>query len=490
MKNILIVMVVILSVSLWAEEPVKEIKEEAVETQHSATIDGKEVAYKATAGNLVLKDDEGKDKGSIFYVAYMKNDVDDFSTRPITFCFNGGPGSSSVWLHLGAFGPKKVPLIDGYPQAPYVPVNNPSSLLDVTDLIFIDPVSTGYSRAAPGVDSKQFHGVEEDIQSVSEFIRLYLNRYNRWNSPKYLAGESYGTTRAAGVAGHLYNKFYLNIDGIILVSSVLNFQAHTDYHPGNDLPNVLFLPSYTAAAWYHNKLPEDLQKKELREVLKEAEDFTMNEFYQALLKGNGLTEEERLAVSLKVERYTGLSPNFIDEVDLRFTTTQFAKELLRANRRRIGRFDSRYEGFEMSPVGGGFGYDPSADAFFGPFTTALNYYLRADLGRKSDEEYKILANVWPWNFGKIASNQYLNVAETLKDVMNRNPNLRVFVASGYYDLATPYFATLYTFSHLGLDPELVGNVQIEHYEAGHMPYFHQPSIEKMKRDLSGFYKQT
>ncbi len=482
----------VISIQLPAEEEKKQepIKEEIAETFHSVTINGIETHYKATAGNLILKDGDKKDKASVFFIAYTKEGVQDSSTRPITYCFNGGPGSSAVWLHLGVFGPQKVALTDeGQPIYPYHLQDNPYSLLDLTDLVFIDPVSTGYSRPAPGEDPKQFHGVEEDIQSVGEFISLYTTRYNRWNSPKFLAGESYGTTRAAGLAGHLHEKHHIHLDGVILISSILNFQTILDSQRGNDQPYPLFLPTYTATAWYHNKLSKELQNRSLKSVLQEVEEFASNEYTLALVKGDTLDPQERQKIAQNLSIYTGLTPEFIDRSNIRINIFRFAKELLRDQKRTISRFDSRFKGIDADAAGSSFENDPCADAIFGIFTATLNHYVRAELKCEKDDQYEIIANVRPWNFEN-ATNTYLNVAETLRDIISRNPRLRVFVASGYYDLATPYFATNYTFNHLGLEPELRNHIHMTYYDAGHMMYIHKPSLFKLKQYLAKFISST
>lgn len=462
-------------------------KEEFSETKHQVTINGQPVAYRAVAGTLILKDEKCKPKASIFYISYTKEDVGQTSDRPVTFCFNGGPGSSSVWLHLGILGPKRVFLNEsGDVLPPYHLVDNEFSLLDVTDLVFIDPVSTGFSRAIPPDEAKNFHGVEEDIKSVAEFIRLYLTRNQRWESPKFIAGESYGTTRAAGLAGHLHDEYFIYINGLALISTVLNFQS-IDFRAGNDLSHLLFLPSYTATAWYHKKLSPDLQAN-FSNTIQAARDFVINDYSLALFKGSLLTPPERQRIVEQLARFTGLSSEYIDRSNLRIDMMRFAKELLRDQRRTVGRFDSRFKGIDADAVGEHFEYDPSADAIFGAFTSTLNQYIQTDLKWMNDAHYKILTNVQPWDYG--ISNQYLNVAETLRGVMTKNPYLRVFVGNGYYDLATPFFATEYTFNHLGLDISLMDHVTMKHYDAGHMMYIYRPALIKLKEDLANFYQQT
>ena len=460
-------------------------------TRHSVCIAGEEINYTATAGTLLLKTDDEKPKASIFYVAYMRDGVEDVAHRPLTFAFNGGPGSSSVWLHLGLLGPQRV-LMDeegGPLPPPFQLVNNEYSLLDITDLVFIDPVSTGYSRPVPGEDAKQFHGVTQDIESVGEFIRLYTTRVQRWSSPKFLIGESYGTTRAAGLSAHLHQTLGMYLNGIMLVSAILNFQS-ARFDLGNDLPYILFLPSYAASAWYHKKLPDSLQSKPLREFLREVEAFAAGDYNVALMKGDALSGDERAAVIDQLARYTGLSATYIEHTNLRINIHRFVKELLRDERRTIGRFDSRFKGIDRDAAGERHEYDPSYAIIQGAYTAALNHYMRSVLAFKSDRVYEILtANVQPWDYSKF-QNQYVNVAEDLRKAMTYNPFLRVFVANGYYDLATPYFATEYTFHHLGLDPELQGHVAMGYYEAGHMMYLHRLSLAALKRDLASFIDQT
>lgn len=467
------------------EQPKEAPKEETIETTHKLQIDGVEVSYKAAVGTQLLTDEQGKAKASIFYVAYTKEGVDQLQNRPITFCFNGGPGSSSIWLHLGVLGPKRVNIDDAGINAkkPYELLENPYSILDMTDLVFIDPVSTGYSRAVPGEDAKQYHGVEADIKSVAEFIRLYLTRKARWESPKLLAGESYGTTRAAGLAQELHDTHHIYLDGIFLISTVLNFQT-LQFSPSNDLPYILFLPTYAATALYHHKLPEELQKDQ-KKTKAEVEAFAYGEYAEALLKGDQLDSKQRQAVVDKLARYTGLSKEYIERTNLRINIFRFAKELLRDQKRTIGRFDSRQKGIDSDLCNDIFEYDPSYEKIVGLFTATFNQYIRTDLHYMKDEEYKVIADVRPWDYGN-ATNQYLDVTSDLKETLCKNTDLEILVMSGIYDLATPYLATEYTISHLGLDPSLKGNVEIETYEGGHMMYLYKPTLEKMKTDMGRF----
>jgi carboxypeptidase C (cathepsin A) len=465
----------------------KELEERTSVTQHTVVIDGETITYTATAGTLILRDPDEKARAAIFYVAYTRKGVEDVATRPLTFSFNGGPGSSSVWLHLGVLGPRRVLMDDeGYPlPPPFRLAENEASLLDVTDLVFVDPVSTGYSRPAPGEEAKQFHGVEQDISSVGEFIRLYTARSQRWASPKFLIGESYGTTRAAGLAAHLHQELGMYVNGIMLVSSILNFQS-ARFDLGNDLPYILFLPTYAASAWFHQRLPEDLQELDLPEFLRQVEAFAAGDYTLALMKGSRLPEAEGALIVTQLARFTGLSERYIEQTNLRINIHRFVKELLRHERRTIGRFDSRFKGIDRDAAGEEHEYDPSYAIIQGAYTAALNHYVRADLDFKTDLPYEILTgNVQPWDYSKY-QNQYVNVSESLRQALTQNPYLRVFVANGYYDLATPYFATEYTFDHLDLDPGFRDHVSMAYYPAGHMMYLHRPSLLKLKADLSAF----
>lgn len=456
-----------------------------VETKHRVRIGGADVAYTATTGMLALEDDDGKPTANIFFVAYTRDGVDNVSQRPLTFSFNGGPGSSSVWLHLGLLGPKRVLMPDEPTQAapPGQLVENASSVLDETDLVFIDPVSTGYSRPAEGESARQFHGVQEDVESVGDFIRLYLTQSERWASPKFLIGESYGTTRAAGLSDYLQDRHGIYLSGIMLVSSILNFQT-ARFDEGNDLPYLLFLPTYTATAWYHKQLAPELQAS-LEKTLDEARRFAAGEYARALLAGNTLDEAARQEMAQKVARLTGLSPEFVARSNLRIEISRFRKELLRDQRVTVGRLDSRYTGRDKDAAGEETAYDPSMVAISGPYTAALNAYVRQELQYENNDVYEILTDrVRPWKPQE--AGRYTNVAPALRSAMAQNPHLRVLVANGYYDLATPFFATEYTFNHLAYDGDYRQRVRMTYYEAGHMMYIHGPSLERLKRELASF----
>ena len=465
-------------------------------THHSVTIKGKKLNYTATTGTLVLKEETNKEgekpKASIFFIAYTLDDVEDKSQRPITFSFNGGPGSSSVWLHLGVLGPRRVkPDNHGNPpQPPYELTNNEFSILDKTDLVFIDPVSTGFSRAVPGEEAKQFHGFTKDIESVGEFILLYLGRYHRWRSPKFLIGESYGTTRACGLSGYLQDRRGMYLNGIMLVSVALNFGT-IHFAAGNDLPYILFLPTYTATAFWHNKLHQLETKAEgsFEKILDEVRDFALGDYTIALMQGSNISDRRKQAIVKKLSMYTGLTTDYIEKTDLRITINRFCKELLREEGQTIGRSDSRFKGIDRDSAGENFEYDPSLAVIQGAYTATLNDYLRGDLEFESDLPYEIFGQVHPWDFSG-HQNEYVNVADTLRKAMTTNPALKVYVANGYYDLATPFLASEYTFTHLGIDKSLQDNITMAYYGAGHMMYVDMDELEKMKADMDAYLDAT
>jgi carboxypeptidase C (cathepsin A) len=470
------------------KKPSDAPKDNIATTQHSVRIGAETIAYTARAGTMVMKDEDGTPRASIFFVSYTKDGADP-ATRPITYTFNGGPGSSAVWLHMGAFGPKRVNYRDdeGHAAAPpYRLVDNDNSILDVTDLVFIDPVTTGFSRAIPFKDAEKFHGVDADVQSVGDFIRLWTTRYSRWSSPKYLAGESYGTTRAAGLSGYLQRQgMYLN--GIVLISSILNFET-AGFDTGNDLAYILFLPTYAATAWYHHKLPADLQSRTVDQVAAEAERFALGEYTDALMQSDRLDPARRKDVAAKVARLTGLSADYVDRANLRIRIDRFDKELLRDQRRTVGRLDSRFTGIDLDAAGERPEFDPSMASITGEYTAVLNDYVRRDLKFESDLPYEILTDkVRPWSYER-ASNRYVDVGETLRGAMSSNPYLRVFVANGYYDLATPFAATKYTFARMGLDPEIRKNLSMDFFAGGHMMYIDRAAHAKLKKDVADFIR--
>jgi carboxypeptidase C (cathepsin A) len=499
-------------------------------TEHTLTVGGKTIRYRATAGYMLMRDwsekkkpeesegerereptqspspakeadkskdkdkdkDEPKKKAKVFYVAYTRTDVgNDPSKRPITFSFNGGPGSASVWLHLGALGPRRTELTERgeAPLAPYHLVDNEATWLDGTDLVFIDPVSTGYSRSVPGEDPKQFHGFKEDLASVGDFIRLYTSRSARWASPKFIIGESYGTTRAAGLSDYLQERYGFYVNGIILVSSVLDFSS-IRFAPGNDRPYPLYLPSYTAAAWYHKKLPQDLQSKSLAEVLKESENFASNQYLLALNRGDQLDENQRKELASNLARLTGLPADTIAQWNFRIPARRFFFDLLKDRNRSIGRYDARFTGIRYEPGTEEIDFDPSYEAVLGPYSAMMNDYLRRELKFESDLPYEMIADVRPWNYASVAQNQYLDVAEDLKKAMSRNPYLKLWVCCGYYDLATPFYAAGNVLHGMELDPSIRGNLRLTFYEAGHMIYINHPSLLQFRKDAGDFMQDA
>lgn len=471
-----------------------------VQTDHTVTIQGKPIAYTATAGTYILNEEkfgegdkkdvyEGeKPRVEIFYTAYTKKDVKDIGERPITFAFNGGPGAPSLWVHLGVLGPRRVALNeDGSPLPPPSKlVDNEFSLLDRTDLVMIDPVGTGFSRAVSGDKPKDFWGWKKDIESVGEFIRSFIAENGRWGSPKYIAGESYGTTRATGLADYLSDKHGLYLNGIILISTALDFMT-LDFYDGNDLPYVTFLPTYATAAWKHGKIAEKYRSLTLKEVAARSSEFASSEYMSALFAGDRLSVEQKRAVAEKTAEWIGLSADYILKSNLRVSMDHFGKELLRGEGKVIGRFDARFTGPDKNGAGESPSYDPSDSEISGIFAGALNDYLNRELNFKTDREYNISNALWRiWDY-KEFQNRYVQLEEMLHDTMVRNKFMRVWVLNGYYDLATPFFAAEFVFNHLNLTPELRKNLTMTYYEAGHMLYIHRPSLVKFRRDAEEFF---
>ena len=454
-------------------------------TQHEVIVEGRTLAYTVTTGLLPILNDTGEKEAEIFFMAYTLTATERADSRPLMFSFNGGPGSSSVWLHLGALGPRRVRMLDdgSLPPPPYRMEDNPLTWLDHTDLVFIDPVGTGYSRPAKPDEGKKFWSVPGDVASVGEFIRLYLTRYQRWSSPLFLVGESYGTTRAAGLSDYLIEKG-IALNGIALISSVLNFQT-LSFAAGNDLPYVLFLPSYTATAWYHGKLGADLQKS-LPGTLAEVEKWAETDYTVALARGSALTVGERDEIVARLARYTGLEARFIRNSNLRIEIHRFCKELLRDDNRTVGRLDSRIDSVQAPSPAERPEFDPSMTAIRPPYTAVFNDYVRRDLGFEIDREYYILGGglKTPWDWG--ANPGFVDTSEALVKAFAKNPYMKLFVASGYYDLATPYFATRYTLSHINVAPPVRENIRTADYEAGHMMYIHTESLRKLKSDVAAF----
>jgi carboxypeptidase C (cathepsin A) len=466
--------------------------DEAVSSSHSMLAGAVPLFYKATAGYLTLKNDKGAGTARIFYIAYERRGQS-VGKRPITFAFNGGfnggPGSSSVWLHLGGLGPKKVALNDdGAPAAqPARLVTNNDSWLTFTDLVFIDPVGTGYSRPEDDKNDKQFFDMKADIESVGDFIRLYLTRSERWSSPVYLCGESYGSTRAVGLLEYINSKYGIAPSGIVLISPVLDFSTIA-YQQSNDLALMLALPSYAATAWHHKKSAAAQQQ----DALAAAEQFCLGPYPAALAKGRSLSGPEKDAAARELSRLCGISKDYALNNNLRIDPLRFRKELLRDSSRSIGRMDSRMVMPDTDGAGDSAGPDPALDRLRAPFAAAINDYLRRELKVPDELPYCYLngevVNAWNWRSGMQASQGYVDVTQKLTDALHLNPGLRVFIAAGLYDLATPYFATVYTINHLALDESRAGNIMLHTYPAGHMPYTDRGVLRQLGRDAAAFYR--
>ncbi len=477
-----------------ASEPLAESR---VTKSGSIVIDGETVAYTATVGNIVMRDDEGKDKANFVYVSYERDGVEDRARRPVTFSFNGGPGSASVWVHMGAYGPRKAELSpEGQPLGPPPGrlVDNEFSILDVTDLVFIDPISTGFSRPAPGEDKSQFHGFTNDVTSVGEFIRLWVTQNDRWLSPKLLAGESYGTTRSAGLVSYLQDRYAMAFNGIVLISSVINWQTKV-FNIGNDLPYPLILPTYTAIAWHHGKLPARYDG-DLGAAIADARTFALGDYNQALMLGDKLVGEQRRATAQRLSELSGLSVDYLEQSDLRVEISRFVKELRRGEGLTVGRLDGRYTGIDRDDAGERYEYDPSGAVFDFWFVSLLKDYLRRELGYENDMPFRhSTGEVRPWDYHETSNtrgygtNSYANYAEPLREAMHQNPYLGVLVLSGYYDLATPFFATDYTIDHMQLDPTVRDNIEVAYYEAGHMMYVREKEHRKMRQDFLRFLEK-
>jgi len=458
-----------------------------VVTHHSMRLHGTTLSYTATTGMLPIRNDTtGVIEGGMFFVAYNKDGVGDSNSRPISFVFNGGPGSATVWLHMGAFGPKKVRLNpDGTnPPPPYTYEDNQSTLLDQTDLVFLDPVGTGFSRAARPELGPKFWGLDEDIRAVGEFVRLYLTRYDRWGSPKFVAGESYGTTRAAHLSGYLADRG-IALNGVVLISTVLNFGASA-MDPGNDLGFINFLPSYAATAWYHKKLPADLQRLSVAQVTAQAEKWAETDYANALMRGARLTDAERHATAEQLARYTGTSTRFAEENDLRITLGRFNQELLRDKHLTSGRLDSRFTTFSTDQGAERGQFDPSEASIRNSFSPVMSEYARRELGYRNEEVCYILGGgIGRWRYPQ--NNGYANVVPSLERAFAKNPEMRLYVAEGYYDMATPYYAVEYTLAHMAVDPRIrASGIMTERFEAGHMVYIDAPSMTRMREGLRRF----
>jgi len=464
-------------------------------TQHRLSLGGKTLEYTATAGTLIVRDDDDKPIAAIGYIAYTRREPKEASARPVTFAFNGGPGSSSLWLHMGVLGPKRVLVSDPTPTpaAPYRTTDNEFSLLDVSDVVMIDPVGTGISHAVCDHRDEEFWGVDPDIDSLGRFIAQYVSDNNRWSSPKYLLGESYGTTRGAAIVNYLHARRSLTFNGLILVSVATDIEAIFAALPGNDRPYAVYLPGYAAVAWYHHMVPS--QPAALEPFLAEARQYAMGPYVAALLKGDGLTADERDAVAQKVHEYIGLPVEYLKAANLRVSENEFAHELLKVRRLTVGRLDGRFVGPTSDLLAKETDYDPQSSAISAAYAAAFLDYYHGELRFGQGETYRTtnygIGEKWKWTHRTAQGEQpIVNSGVDLADALIKDPNLRVLVLNGYYDLATPFSATEFVMMHLGLPPEVGAHVQMKYYEAGHMMYVHPPSLAKMKRDLDGFIRAT
>ncbi len=455
-------------------------------TTNTVTIAGQRVTYVAETGMLPILKKDGTTSASVFYVAYTRQGETNNSSRPITFCFNGGPGSSSVWLHLGALGPRRVKMNDDgtLPKPPFGLVDNEYSILDNSDLVFIDPVATGFSRAAKDEKTDEFFGDSGDLDSVGEFIRLWTTRHERWLSPKFLCGESYGVFRAAGLADHLSSRYGMYLNGMILVSGVLDFATIYD-NAGNDIPYPLILPAYTAAAQFHKKLPDDLQN-DLPKALAEAREFAKGEYASALQKGDSLSADEHEKIAAELVRLTGLKPQIIEDNNLRVDEGVFRKQLLHDEGLILGAYDSRITGRDDDAASPYPDFDPSDAAVLGPFSAAVNSYVRGELKFEDDLPYEIIAGVQPWNYG--VKNSYASSGQKLAATMNQNPYMKILVLGGRCDLVCPIDTVHYALDHMALDSNYRTNITYAEFDAGHMMYINLPDLKKLHAAVENFLK--
>jgi carboxypeptidase C (cathepsin A) len=482
-----------------AEKPAEKKeppKEESSVTEHSIKIGGQTINYTATFGSILLKDDKDEPTALVYYIAYTRSDTKDVSQRPLTFAYNGGPGSASAWLHMGALGPRRVVTEDAKftPPGPYHLTDNAYSLIDKTDVVFLDPVGTGYSRAVGKANNKDFWGIDQDVHSLAQVIRLYVSRNGRWQSPKYLLGESYGTFRSAALGNYLQQHDGMALNGIVLISNVLDLSS-LRFGAGDDRCYILYLPSYAATAWYHKMLKNP--PSDLHAFLEDARKFAAGEYASALMKGARLTDAEKADMAKKLSAYSGLSEDYLIKANLRVNLGQFRDELKRAQGETTGRLDARFTGYTYDLLSEFAVTDPQSNAITGAYTAAINYYLREELKYKTDRNYNLLGGEpgrnWDWRRAEGPGRFFPgapNVMEDLAQAMIANPHLHVEVENGIYDLATPFFATEYTMEHLGLPAKLQSHIVEKYYEAGHMMYVHEDSLAKLKENVGKFIDET
>jgi carboxypeptidase C (cathepsin A) len=472
-------------------EPTPAPKEESSVTEHSIKIAGQNIPYKATVGSLLLKNEKDEPEALMYYTAYTRSDVKDVAQRSLAFLYNGGPGSSSIWLHIGAFGPKRVITANATitPPPPYKLEDNPDCLLDKTDLVFIDPVGTGFSKALGKAQDKDFWGVDSDAKSIVQFLRLYLSRNLRWNSPKFLIGESYGTFRNA-VVGNLLQSEGIYLNGIVMMSTVWDLGT-LSFYPGQDLPYILYLPSYAATAWYHKTLKE--RPDDVVAFIDQARTFAQTDYANALLKGDNLSDAERAAVAKKLSYFTGLSEDYLIKSRIRVRLGRFQQELQLSRGLTTGRIDARFSGPTYDLIDSSATYDPQIAAIMGPFVAAFNLYLRQDLKFGDDKRYHVFAdfgdNHWDWKHTGPGESYFPGSPNVMGDLANAfitNPKLQMQVEIGYYDLATPMFQAEYAVNHLELPDSLRKNIQEKFYEAGHMMYLRPEDLPTLKGNVASF----
>jgi carboxypeptidase C (cathepsin A) len=472
-------------------------KEESSVTEHTIKLGGQAIPYKATAATILLKDEKGDATASVFYVAYTRTDTKDSARRPVAFFYNGGPGSATVWLHMGAFGPRRVVTANAEPTppAPYKLEDNAGTLLDKTDMVFIDAVGTGYSHGEGKAKDKDFWGVDQDVEAFAQFIYTYISRNNRWNSPKYLIGESYGTFRSAALGNYLQDHDGMDLNGIVLISTVLDLST-LSFPPGSDMPYIFYLPSYAATAWYHKVLSN--RPADENAFIEEARQFAKGAYATALMKGSAVPESEKAEVIKKLSAFTGLSEDYLSKAQMRVNLPQFMEELQRSKGKTTGRLDSRFSGPTFDLLGEYAEYDPQESAITGAFTAVFNDYIRQELKFVQDKKYRTIGEEpgrnWDWKrkgrgpgYGFPGAP---NVERDLAQALISNSHLQVEVENGIYDLATPFFATEYTMDHLGLPPELRSHIHMQYYDAGHMMYLKDDTLAKLKVNIASFIKST
>jgi carboxypeptidase C (cathepsin A) len=480
-----------------SEAKAAEPREELSVTEHTLSIGRQTIPYKATASTTLLKNDKDEPTALVFSMAYTRSDVKNASARPVAFIYNGGPGSSSVWLHMGAFGPRRVVTANAQPTppAPYKVEDNAASLLAKTDMVFIDPVGTGYSRPVGKATGKDFWGIDQDIHSIGQFIMLWVTRNQRWNSPKFLIGESYGTFRSAALGNYLHQHFHMDMNGIVLISSVLDVGT-LSFRVGDDMPYIFYVPSYAAAAWVNQDLPN--RADNLEAFLKEARAFASTEYAAALMKGSNLAASEKADVAKKLSHFTGLSEDYLIKADLRVSLSQFRAEIERGKGLTTGRYDARFTGPTYDLLTEHAETDPSYTAVAGAFTAAINSYLREDLKFLSDRTYEILNSEpgrnWDWKHSQPDGGPGFpgspSVVDDLIAALLSSPKLQVEVENGYFDMATPFFATEYTMDHLLLPKDLRGRIHLDYYTAGHMMYLNEDDHDKLSAHVRAFIESA